>query len=353
MSKEGNVAESGEVKVECYGKVKVEEPERNCVISNVVLDEWNHASITNTVSRTGSSSARALSTSALTSQSSFLSRFNFLPGNMSFRLSRTASLGSSRAYGIPSCSPQILNDEEVHLQPRSSNNTFGNETQQASDLLTTAQTQNHESTSASLPHHYRESDSLDNNLHNNAITFGHSGDGNGSSIKVEVDGTSHSPRMNSNSDGFGTRICDRRNGAQETVEHNVCFSRTLSVGRLRDRVLRRASVSDATFCPLQQETQVIETLEGSGTETLTSEMRMSESEHLGLLSPTTSGYDPGTSNSTLRFHNREVETTRSRDTRYHELLEHRSNFVERRRRIRSQVSMPYTLTILVFAMNIL
>ncbi|MBA0644818.1 hypothetical protein Goklo_028932 [Gossypium klotzschianum] len=33
----------------------------------------------------------------------------------------------------------------------------------------------------------------------------------------------------------------------------------------------------------------------------------------------------------------EVETSQSREARYHDLLEHRSNFLERRRRIRSQV----------------
>lgn len=33
----------------------------------------------------------------------------------------------------------------------------------------------------------------------------------------------------------------------------------------------------------------------------------------------------------------EVETFRARETRYHDLLVHRSNFLERRRRIRSQV----------------
>ncbi|XP_065874397.1 E3 ubiquitin-protein ligase MBR1 isoform X2 [Euphorbia lathyris] len=345
VSKEkgGNVStvqignDSGQVKVECYRKVKVEESEGNCVSSNVVLDEWNQASITNTVSRTGSSSARALSTSASTSQSSFFSRFNFLPGNMSFRLSRTASLGSSRAYGIPSSSPQIQNDEEVHFPTISSNNIIdGNETQQTSHLLPTGQTQNHESTSASSQHHSLAPDSLDNNQDNRAITSSHSGDGNGSSTKVGLDGTSHSPSMHTDSDSFEARVPDRRNGAQETVERNVCFSRTLSVGRLRDRVLRRSSVSDATFCPLQQERQVRDSLQDSGTETLTSEMRILESEQLGLLSPTTSGYAPGTSSS-MSVHNHELETARARDTRYHDLLEHRSNFLERRRRIRSQV----------------
>ncbi|WCJ31621.1 RING/U-box superfamily protein [Euphorbia peplus] len=253
---------SSQVKVECYRKVKLEEDsETNCVSTSVLLDDWNVPT---------ASSARALSTSASTSQRSSV--------------------------------------DVIH----------GNETHQTIHLLPTSRIQNQESTSASSHHH---------NQGNHAITSTPSGDGNGS----------HSPTTHTNSDSFETRVSDRRNGAQETVEPNVCFSRTLSVGRLRDRVLRRSSGSDATFCPFQQEQQVRDVLQDIGAETLTSEMRISETEQHGLLSPTTSGYAPATSSSMLSVHNHELEATRSRDTRYHDLLEHRSNFLERRRRIRSQV----------------
>jgi hypothetical protein len=67
-------------------------------------------------------------------------------------------------------------------------------------------------------------------------------------------------------------------------------------------------------------------------------MRVSESEGNALTSPTAPGYPPsGMSSSLFGIRDNEVETSRSREARYHDLLEHRSNFLERRRRIRSQV----------------
>ncbi|OAY24276.1 uncharacterized protein LOC110605224 isoform X3 [Manihot esculenta] len=335
--------ESDQVKIECYRKVKVEQSDETCVSSNLELDEWNQASITNTTSRMGNSSARAASTPSLTSQSSFLSRFSFVPGNVSFRLSRATSLGSSRPYRIPSTSLQMLNDEEeIRFRPRSANGIIdGNETRQSSNLLPTSlinrtHTQQCEGSSANLGCHYRAS-GLDNNEGNlNSSVHDQCRDRGGT--RVGIDLTSHSPRILSDSDSFETRISDRRIGAQEPVDRNVRFSRTLSVGRLRDRVLRRSSLSDVTFCPLQQERQVRDAVQVSGRQTLGGEMRPSESEGNTLRSPTTSGYPPpGTSSSLFSINDHDLETTRSRDARYHDLLEHRSNFLERRRRIRSQV----------------
>ena len=56
-------------------------------------------------------------------------------------------------------------------------------------------------------------------------------------------------------------------------------------------------------------------------------------------------------NSFFNIEDHEVETSRSREARYHDLLEHRSNFLERRRRIRSQVCnllIPVTLPTTLF-----
>ncbi|KAJ9134916.1 hypothetical protein P3X46_032157 [Hevea brasiliensis] len=336
--------ESDQVKIECFRKVKVEQSDETCVSSNVELDEWNQASITNTTSRMGNNSARAASTPSLTSQSSFLSRFSFVPGNVSFRLSRATSVGSSRPYHIPSTSLQMLNDEEeIHLRPRSANGIMeGNETCQSSNLLPTSlinrtHTQQGEDSSSNLGSHYRAS-GLNNNQGNQTNSSVHDQSRDCGGTRVGIDGTSHSPRIFSDSDSFETRISDRRIGAQEPVERNVRFSRTLSVGRLRDRVLRRSSLSDVTFCPLQQERQVRDAIQVSGRQASGGEMRVSESEGDTLSSPTSSGYPPsGTSNSLFSVHDHDLEPARSRDARYHDLLEHRSNFLERRRRIRSQV----------------
>lgn len=104
-------------------------------------------------------------------------------------------------------------------------------------------------------------------------------------------------------------IFNDSDGSGETLESNARFSRALSVGRLRDRVLGRAP----TFCPLQQDIQITQ-------------------QQLATSPSTTAS----THASSVISHD-EIETSRSREARYHDLLHHRSNFLERRRRIRSQV----------------
>ncbi|KAE8726853.1 Profilin family protein [Hibiscus syriacus] len=148
-------------------------------------------------SGTGSSSGRDTAAAAAAvhhSPSRCLSGFSFLPGNVSFRLSRANSLGSSRAY------PTSL----AILNPDDNSDTF----------------EEH-------PQH----------LPQNSIS---------SSINL------YYPVIFNDGATDGDR--DRRVGvgSREPVERNMRFSRTLSVGRLRDRVLRRASLSDFTLCPLQK-----------------------------------------------------------------------------------------------------
>ncbi|CAN0880324.1 hypothetical protein LINGRAHAP2_LOCUS13606 [Linum grandiflorum] len=107
-----------------YGNVKVNESEdMACVSSESDQCEWSQASITNTASGIGSSSGRAVPPNqSLTSPSSFLSRFSFIPGNVSFRLSRAISLASSRAYPIPESTLRMSNDEEgIWAHPVSAN----------------------------------------------------------------------------------------------------------------------------------------------------------------------------------------------------------------------------------------
>lgn len=73
-------AVSNQPKIKCYRKVKVEKSDQ--IASNDFTD-------------TCSTNASSSSSSTTSSSSRFLSRFSFIPGNISFRLSRANSLGSS------------------------------------------------------------------------------------------------------------------------------------------------------------------------------------------------------------------------------------------------------------------
>lgn len=297
--------ESDGLKIECDRKEKDGVP---CISSNDELGEWGEASITST---TGSSSARSSST-----PSRFLSRFSFVPGNISFRLSRATSLGSSRAYP---------DEQDLRLRPVPDNNNFLDRT----EAPHRTSTQCHQDTSSHL---------LDNLQENQTIPSVQNAARDGGTNRVGVDGNLHSPGILNELENMGTRVSDRRIGAREPVERNVRFSRTLSVGRLRDRVLRRSSLSDNTFCPLQQEREVRDAGQSSGRYAFGGDTRMSRPESNGVTSTTTSGYPPSSMSSSLfSIQDSEVELSRSREARYHDLLEHRSNFLERRRRIRSQV----------------
>ncbi|XP_038697079.1 uncharacterized protein LOC119993859 isoform X2 [Tripterygium wilfordii] len=159
--------------------------------------------------------------------------------------------------------------------------------------------------------------------------------GNGGSETVGANISLHSPRVIGDLNDIETRLSDRGVGARQPVERNVHFSRTLSVRRLRDRVLRRSSLSDLTFCPSEQSRDLRDASQGTERQAMGDETALSTSN---AMSPTISGNHPSNiSNSTFSTQDNELETSRSREGRYHDLLEHRSNFLERRRRIRSQV----------------
>ncbi|XP_050943023.1 uncharacterized protein LOC103493025 isoform X4 [Cucumis melo] len=276
-----------QMKVEGYRRVKAEESvEMPCISSNSTLNGWDQAGVAVTAPRAGSTSARVTSLQSLNTSSNFLSRFSFIPGNVSFRLSRASSLGSSRSYPVSSTNLSMLNDEnEPHLSDRPARRLDGqDETQQGSGSL------------------------------------------------------SH-PRTLPENESSEIRQSDRRTGSREPVERNFRFSRTLSVGRLRDRVLRRSSLSDFTFCPPQQEGDERDASHsGDDQHVWTAETRGLASEDNVMSSPTTSGFQASSLSSSLfSTQDFEVDTIRPREARYHDLLEHRSNFLERRRRIRSQV----------------
>ncbi|KAJ6388916.1 hypothetical protein OIU77_027294 [Salix suchowensis] len=318
-----NEIDSDEVKTECYGKVREEQAdEMPCISSDVELDEWNQTSISNTSSRTGSSSARAAAPT------------------------QAVSLGSSRAYHTHPSGPRMFDGEdEIRHCSESANSVVdgnGNEIQQISDLLATSlvnrtAAHHHEDTSAGLQLHSQASDLLDNMQENQNIFSTRNSGRDGGGNRVGVDANLRSPRLFNDMDGIETRLSDRRTAAREPAERNVHFSRTLSVGRLRDRVLRRSSLPDRTFFPLQQEREIRGSSQGRGRQALGGEMRVSESEGNALASTTAPGYPSSGMSSSLSIQDHELETSRTREARYHDLVEHRSNFLERRRRIRSQV----------------
>ncbi|XP_020989635.2 uncharacterized protein LOC110272379 [Arachis duranensis] len=119
---------SDEVKSKSFRKAKYDDE----MPPNIDLDEWDH-----TASRTGSSSNHASSTQSLNPLSRFLSRFSFIPGNISFRLGRTTSLGSSRPCPVSSGSLTIFNSEdELNPHPSHPGSLINrNETQQRRELL--------------------------------------------------------------------------------------------------------------------------------------------------------------------------------------------------------------------------
>ncbi|KAG4940631.1 hypothetical protein JHK82_044311 [Glycine max] len=335
---DGNGTDSDEVKAESFRKVKP--GAMTCMPSNIGLDGWGETSIPNTSSRTGSSSIHTSSTHSLNPTSHCLSRFSLIPGNVSFRLSRTTSLGSSSPRPVSSANLSIFDNEDEHnLHPGSPGCLINRSvTQQRSNLLPASffnqiHAQCHEDAS--------------NNSRSNVPTSGilgnlQSNSTDGVCTREGPDVNLLSPRSQTateNVDNDTTHI-DQRNGAREPVERNFHFSRTLSVGRLRDRVLRRSTLSDLTFFPLQQETELRDASlpsQDMDRQAVEGNSRVSPSDH-STINSSTNRYPPSSmSNSMFSIQDYEGETSGLREGRYQDLLEHRSNFLERRRRIRSQV----------------
>ncbi|KAJ4901585.1 RING/U-box superfamily protein [Raphanus sativus] len=123
---------------------------------------------------------------------------------------------------------------------------------------------------------------------------------------------------------------DRRQVVREpSIDRNVSFSRTLSVGRLRDRVLRRSSLSDFAFRPSHQGEDDADLFSADNAAAVGE-------------TPVTSTSLLNRSASSIRrtlfgVQDQQTPSPLVREGRYQGLLEHRSDFLERRRRIRSQV----------------
>ncbi|CAI9772292.1 unnamed protein product [Fraxinus pennsylvanica] len=334
-------SDSNEVPAECYHSDKVESGEEmNYVTSNVELDDWAETSFSHTVSREGSSS-RAITSRLLNPTSRFLSRCSFYPGNLSFRLSRSSSLGTSRAYPASSTSFTISNDGD--RSSPSGRMVNRNERSQGCDFFPTCFSSGSPiSRHDDLPSsnlHFRPPTNLSDNLQDNQrIRASQNALINRDDTQTECNLNLFSPENVSNIEGTGIRHADSRIAAREPIERNVRFSRTLSVGRLRDRVLRRSSVPDLGLYPNPQDGGVRHASQVSERRDLGHEAGLAASEENIFASLNSSSHALSSmSSSSYGSQNHEFETSRARETRYHDLLEHRSNFLERRRRIRSQV----------------
>ncbi|CAN8246036.1 unnamed protein product [Cochlearia groenlandica] len=145
------------------------------------------------------------------------------------------------------------------------------------------------------------------------------------------DGSLRSPRVVNGVDNTYAGVLDRGHIVREpSVERNVRFSRTLSVGRLRDRVLRRSSLSDLTLRPSPYQGDIDTDLFSTDTAAEAEDTRVTSTSILNR------------SASSIRrtlfgIQDQETPSPLVREGRYQGLLEHRSDFLERRRRIRSQV----------------
>lgn len=250
-----------------------------------VEEEEEEASVSNAQMRNVSGSIQESSTPGRV-----FSHFKFIPGNISSRLSRASSSRSfNTTYPVSSS-----RREEGVTSPSES----------AIRLIDRVE-------SPRIP-------VIDNVVRDiDAMRFGE-------------DGSLRSPRVVNGMDSSYAGILDRRHVVREpSIERNVRFSRTLSVGRLRDRVLRRSSLSDFTFhqSPHQGE---------EDTDLFSAETAAAED------TPVTSTSILNRSASSIRrtlfgIQDHETPAPLVREGRYQGLLEHRSDFLERRRRIRSQV----------------
>ncbi|CAA0812020.1 RING/U-box superfamily protein [Striga hermonthica] len=316
-----------------------ENNEMNCVNSGISLNEWGESSFTNSVSEEGNTSAD-FSSGSLNPPSRFLSRFSFHPGNISFRLSRGNSISSARSYTTSSAGFTISNEQEDLAGPSCSmadrsNRSRGCEFIPACFANRYPGTPDENCASNSSP---VLSESFHDNFNNQQLNSGGDVFRSGNDMRENCD-LIFSPINPINSDGGGTRHAERRISVREPVDRNVRFSRTLSVGRLRDRVLRRNPTVDVDLYDFQQDREVILTRRPTEREVLGHVEVESTSDGNNSVSQQALSDNVSSSSSNPFYdgQNNVYGTPRTRETRYRDLLEHRSNFLERRRRIRSQV----------------
>ncbi|XP_042034738.1 E3 ubiquitin-protein ligase RLIM-like isoform X2 [Salvia splendens] len=322
------------VSAECYRTEKAEESnDMNCINSGIQLHEWGEPSFTNNASTEGNSSSRSFNP-----PSRFLSRLSINPGNLSFRLTRGDSLGSTRSYLAPSMGLTTSNDEVEECADPSSSYVNRNERSQGCDFFpacfTSRSPERQDENNASSPNPVFSRSFQDSRQLNNGQDILR----NRNNTTVDSNTNLFSPLDHVNTDDDGIRHAARQ-FARDPAERNIRFSRTLSVGRLRDRVLRRTAASDLESYNFQQDREVglahqDTVAQGLGHAELDATSDDNSFSHQNTSDNVISSFpSPFYGNQ-----NNAYGTPRAaRETRYRDLLEHRSNFMERRRRIRSQV----------------
>ncbi|KAL6549755.1 hypothetical protein OROMI_020243 [Orobanche minor] len=320
-----NKSGSCQVTPECYRNDKSEgDNDVNSINSAINLNEWGESSFTNSVSEEGNTSSN-FSSDSLNPPSRFHSRFSFHPGDLSFRCSRGSSISSARSYPPSSTGFTISNEESV------STSILNRNSRSRGRVLIPACFTNR---SPSTPD---EDCDLSHNLHDSRqLNSDHDVLRSRNDTRENCSSIFSPPVDNNNSSGAGSRHAERR---QEPVERNVRFSRTLSVGRLRDRVHRRNPAADLDLYDFQQDREVRPTRRITGREGLGhGEVEATSDDNNSLSQQDASNnVSSSFSNPFYGSQNNGYGTPRARETRYRDLLEHRSNFLERRRRIRSQV----------------
>ncbi|PIN26277.1 Anaphase-promoting complex (APC), subunit 11 [Handroanthus impetiginosus] len=325
-----NKSGSCRVSAECYSTDKAEESdETNCINSGIELREWGESSFTSSVSRDGTSS-RDFSSRSLNPPSRFLSRFSFYPGNLSFRLTRGNSLSSTRSYPASSTGFTISNEEEEYVGSSSSVNR--NDRPQGCDFFPACFTNRSPRTQDGICAANSSPD------FNRQLSSGRDVLRNRDNTRVDCGPHLFSPINHINSDDGGIRHAERRSAAREPVDRNVRFSRTLSVGRLRDRVLQRTPVADLDLSHFQEEREVRLTRRIDGRRGIGHpEVEATSDDNNFTQQISSDNVSASFSDTFYGSQNNVHGIPRTRETRYRDLLEHRSNFLERRRRIRSQV----------------
>ncbi|CAM8906577.1 unnamed protein product [Rhodiola kirilowii] len=230
---------------------------------------------------------------------SLLSRFNLFPSSLSFRMGRATGAGSSRDDTSPTDFINSETEEDINE---------GNASRPVA--LTNG--------CVNIP----EPGSYTRDIVRN----------DGSRYDISV------PALTNYVDTGSTnpQPAEIRNGNREPIEPNVRFSRSLSVGRLRDRVLRRSSASDSTVLPLRQDEEVINV---SSNRVPHDAENSSISRGNNIITSAIPSISPRSNihSDVAIGQDYEAGSSLPRETRFHNVLEHRSNFLERRRRIRSQV----------------
>ncbi|XP_010538594.1 PREDICTED: probable E3 ubiquitin-protein ligase RHG1A [Tarenaya hassleriana] len=320
----------GQENADCYKglKEKDDEYEKPCISSDELeLDEHGEASVTNLPMRNGGS-VRASSSRSLNTPGRIFSHFRFIPGNISSRLSRASSSRSMNAY------PDSSNDLDGVTSPLESTSSFTDRNEsRRGNHFSRGCIQGFEAPTGTLLSNCSTYNVSDDYQHEHRVPMADNVVRDFGAMRVgEVTNMcSPTPRTASHPGSNYAGVLDRRPVVREPSERNVRFSRTLSVGRLRDRVLRRSSLSDFSY-PRSQHPD-----EGSDT-TSASQATTSAAENSPMLSRSILGHSPSSIRRSLfGIQDHEMQTPRAREGRYRDLLEHRSNFLERRRRIRSQV----------------